>query len=105
LVFAAVPILPAHPFLDYNAELTKHRKVFKTTITVTLLHEADSLEEAQQWVDGMEPRDLIEEIESDTVVGSMRYGDTVAVLPQCLEDELAAVGNDGTFFSQDTDDS
>lgn len=65
--------------------------IVKTTITITVLHRAGGL-------DNMEIADVLYEMEQGEAVGWETGRTTEAVPTDKVQDELMALGNDGTFF-------
>ena len=70
--------------------------IVKTTITITALHRADTAL-------GDSIEDVLYEMSEGGAVGWETGRTTVPVPAERVQDELIAVGNDGTFFD-DTDD-
>lgn len=72
--------------------------IFKTTLTVIVLHEADSAEEAAQRIADEGLNGTAYEITDGEWIGMVVNGPTVEVPADKVESELIALGNDGTFF-------
>jgi hypothetical protein len=74
--------------------------VFKTTLTVTVMQEADSAEEAARTVAEIGLVELAYEINGGSWIGTVNDGPTVEVSADMLVGELKAIGNDGSFFDE-----
>lgn len=68
-------------------------KYFKTTFTVTVLSEDAPVSS------DMEMIDLIREMDSGDLIGQVDLTSADEVPLDKIEDELLAIGNDGTFFN------
>ena len=72
--------------------------VFKATVQVTVLMEAESLQEAERELERLDLEDLYHEMDDGAYVGTFGVQTVAPVPPQAVHAELLAVGNDGTFF-------
>lgn len=70
--------------------------IAKTTITITVLHRAGSL-------DGSGIDDVLYEMSQGEAVGWETDRRSVSVAPTDVERELKQLGNDGTFFDDEDD--
>lgn len=68
-------------------------KIQKTTFIVTVLHYAD---DAPTGHESMEQ--VAREMDDGAWIGQFELKRTIDVRPQCVNRELLALGNDGTFF-------
>ena len=75
---------------------TQHQHVAKTVITLTMIHPVD-LDPAE-----MSPADIAYHLDGGEFVGGRTSITTTAILDIDVEQELKALGNDGTFFELDT---
>ena len=78
--------------------------VFKTTYTITVFGEFDSLEAAEAVFNNVDEDVVMREIREGDWLGEAGVGDIVEVPPDQLKAELEAIGNDGEFFGELPDD-
>ena len=71
----------------------------KTTITVTILHDAtDPISE-------MDLATILREMDSGNLIGTTySTNSTVNVAPEDVREELLSIGNDGTWFGDEVED-
>jgi hypothetical protein len=72
--------------------------IFKTTLAITVLQEAESQEEAARLVAEIGLAGLAYEISEGTWIGMVSDGPTVEVPTDKVQAELLTIGNDGSFF-------
>jgi len=72
--------------------------IYKTTITVTVFHEAYDQQAAETNMAHRELEEVASQIDSGDWIGQTEIGPTVRVPRSKLKSELLAIGNDGTFF-------
>lgn len=84
---------------DSDGELSEMNQpdIVKTTITITLLHRSDNL------MSDYDIEDVLYEMREGEAVGWETSRITEPVAPERVEQELIALGNDGTFFNTDDD--
>lgn len=78
--------------------------VFKTTITVTVLSDWDSLARAQAHFERTDLAEIVEDLADGIMLGNTHVGGTVEIAEQDLKAEQIALGNDGSFFDTIRDD-
>lgn len=78
--------------------------IVKTTLQVTVLQEADSLEDAAERLGHLSLSDLGDFIDEGDGIGGFKTLAHVSVSPGDVEDELLLIGNDGTFFDHDVEE-
>lgn len=81
-------------------------QIYKVTIELPLLARANSAEELRRQLANMTIEDVIHEVNegADMIGGNRAIKEIEHVPAEEVENELLAVGNDGTFFEDDMDD-
>jgi hypothetical protein len=74
-------------------------RIQKTKITVTVLHDADVVQTPPEYYDDL--GDLQYKMSEGGFIGSIEVDSVEDVDPANLEQELIAIGNDGTFFKEE----
>lgn len=72
--------------------------VQKLTLTVTVLCEADTLEEAVNLYSSLELSDVEARL-NDEDIGQVHVAGAETVPPENIQEELLALGNDGEFYA------
>lgn len=72
--------------------------IFKTTVVTTVYHEAASLAEAQNDVNGRDVESILGEMHDGLYIGQSHIGETREVPADQVRGELITIGNDGSFF-------
>ena len=75
--------------------------IYKASLSVTYLFEADSLGEAQERVAFADLASIHRDMQEGDCIGQTDMGDMVEVPPEKLDETLLALGNDGTFFKSE----
>lgn len=95
--------VPASPILtdgvdDEMDEEDRPDPVHEVTLRLTVLGQAESAQELENWVAGLSLEDLAREMDQGELIGASQVIGSAEVPPEEVGARLDEVGNDGSFF-------